>query len=75
MIRRRSKAEPALPLDPGTMVVCVESFRRQPVARMTEKGSWLRLDDPQVQARLECFAVRLSEVLGRLRYEDEPPAA
>jgi hypothetical protein len=58
--RLTPEPSPALPVDPSTMVICVESFRPALVARVIERGEWRRLDDPIVQAHPERFALPLA---------------
>jgi hypothetical protein len=72
-LRRRKPAPAPVVLDGSTMVVCLESFRRQPVARITERGSWLRFENPVVQEHPERFAVRLSDL--EQHEEGKAPAA
>ena len=61
-VLRRPKPEPARPLlDGSTMVVCVEPFRPGGIARMLERGEWVRLDSPAVKAFPERFALRVSD--------------
>jgi hypothetical protein len=47
MVLRRPKLESAPVLDGATMVVCTEGFRPEAVARMVERGEWLRIDSPR----------------------------
>jgi hypothetical protein len=58
----RAKGKPAPLLDPATKVVSTEAFRPKAITRMIEKGTWLRLDHPAVQAHKELFAVRLTDL-------------
>jgi hypothetical protein len=70
MILRRPRADSAPILDPGTMVCCVQAFRPQAVSRMVERGDWLRLDNPNVQAWPQRFAVRLTDLSDQGHEED-----
>ena len=70
----RPRPEPALRLNPGTLVMATEAFRPGAVARIIEKGEWMRLDSPIVVACPERFAVRLTDLEREraARQEGEP---
>jgi hypothetical protein len=59
---RRPQPEPAPLLDDETMVVCVEAIRPGYLSRLIERGEWLRLSSPVVQANRGHFAVPLSKL-------------
>jgi hypothetical protein len=61
---RTRKPEPVPVLSGETMVVCMEGFRPSYISREIEKGQWLPLGHPIVQASREYFAVPLSQLEG-----------
>ena len=69
---RRPKPEPAMRLDGSTLVVATETFRPSAVARLVERGQWMRLDSEVVAACPDRFAVRLTDLeRERARQEGE----
>jgi hypothetical protein len=70
-MRRHPKPEPTPVLDPETMVICTESFRPGAIARQIEKGQWLPLASPNVQAFPELFAVPLQALANSHKQMDQ----
>jgi hypothetical protein len=48
LMLRREKSESAAAVDPGELVLCVESFRPAPVSALIERGRYVRRDAPAV---------------------------
>lgn len=55
-IRRKTKSEQ---VGEPSLVICTEAFRPGAVARMVERGDYLRRDDPVVERFPAFFAVPL----------------
>ena len=58
--RRKAKPEQVETPEPER-VVCIEAFRPAAVARMVERGDYLRRDDPIVKANPAYFAIPIEK--------------